>query len=240
MNRNARRPLLLLVAGAVAPVFGLTACASASSTVPADAYVAIPAAAQTLTLSLNYGGNADGRKPPAPVTVTSPAKVSEVARLVAGQPPQQPAGAISCPASDGKSLKERPVIPNPAATPRRDFVVLAASVASVLGALRAAPAGVGSPRGIPVDEATVGALEQVMASYRAMYQSVGSRILLEPVCGALGLLAGIAPSAGRHRNAVVSLIGQAASLAAGMLLLDQGDYPAASRYEPAPEVAGCG
>ena len=71
---------------------------------PADAYVAIPAAAQTLTLSLNYGGNADGRKPPAPVTVTSPAKVSEVARLVAGQPPQQPPGPISCPASDGKSL----------------------------------------------------------------------------------------------------------------------------------------
>ncbi len=122
------------------------------------------------------------------------------------------------------------MIPDPVAAPRRDFVVLAASVASVLGALRAAPAGVGSPRGIPVDEATVGALEQVMASYRAMYQSVGSRILLEPVCGALGLLAGIAPSAGRHRDAVVSLIGQAASLAAGMLLLDQGDYPAASRY----------
>ena len=104
MNRNARRPLLLLVAGAVAPVFGLTACASASSTAPADAHVAIPAAAQTLTLSLNYGGNADGRKPPAPVTVTSPAKVSEVARLVAGQPPQQPPGPISCPASDGKAL----------------------------------------------------------------------------------------------------------------------------------------
>jgi hypothetical protein len=102
MTRNARRPLLLLT-GAVAPVFVLTACASASSTAPANARVAIPAAAQTVTLSLNYGGNADGRKPPAPVTVTSSAKVSEIAGLVAGQP-QDPPGMISCPASDGKAL----------------------------------------------------------------------------------------------------------------------------------------
>ena len=102
MTRNARRPLLLLT-GAVAPVFVLTACASASSTTQTDAHVAIPAAAQTVTLSLNYGGNADGRKPPAPVMVTSSAKVSEVAGLVAGQPPQPP-GIINCPASDGKAL----------------------------------------------------------------------------------------------------------------------------------------
>jgi hypothetical protein len=53
---------------------------------------------------MNYGGNADGRKPPAPVTVTNSAKVSEVAGLVAGQPPRQPSGVISCPASDGKAL----------------------------------------------------------------------------------------------------------------------------------------
>ena len=103
MTRNARRPLLLLT-GAVAPVFVLTACASASTTAPAGAHAANLAAAQTVTLSLNYGANADGRKPPAPVTVTSPAKVSEVAGLVAGQPPQHPSGMISCPASDGKAL----------------------------------------------------------------------------------------------------------------------------------------
>jgi hypothetical protein len=105
VTRNARRPLLLLLlTGAVAPVLGLTACASASSTAPVDAHLAIPAAAQTVTLSLNYGGNADGPKPPTPVTVTSPAKVSEVAGLVAGQPPRQPPGVIDCPASDGKAL----------------------------------------------------------------------------------------------------------------------------------------
>ena len=115
MTRNARRPLLLLLTGAVVSAFVLTACASASSTAPAaasgsssrpsvDAHVAIPASAQTVTLSLNYGGNADGRQPPAPVTVTSSAKVSEVAGLVGSQPPQQPSGMINCPASDGKAL----------------------------------------------------------------------------------------------------------------------------------------
>jgi hypothetical protein len=116
MTGNARRPLLLLT-GAIAPVLVLTACASASTApaVPAaprgfssapsaGAHGTIPAAAQTVTLSMNYGGNADGRKPPAPVTVTSSAKVSEVAGLVAGQPPRQPSGVISCPASDGKAL----------------------------------------------------------------------------------------------------------------------------------------
>ena len=102
MTRNARRPLLLF-AGAVALVFGLAACASASSTAPAVARVVIPAAAQTVTLSLNYGGTAGDRKPPAPVTVTSSAKVREVAALVADQPPAPP-GPTSCPAEDGRAL----------------------------------------------------------------------------------------------------------------------------------------
>jgi hypothetical protein len=102
MTRNARRPLLLLT-GAVASVFGLTACASASSTAPAVARVAIPAAARTVTLSLNYGGNAGDRKPPAPVTVTSSAKVSQVAALVADQPPGS-TGPTSCPADDLAAL----------------------------------------------------------------------------------------------------------------------------------------
>lgn len=102
MTRNARRPLLLLAA-AVVPALGLAACASASSTAPAVAHVVIPAAAHTVTLSLNYGGNADGRKPPAPVTVTSSAKVREVAALVADQPPAPP-GPTSCPAEDGRAL----------------------------------------------------------------------------------------------------------------------------------------
>jgi hypothetical protein len=107
MTRTARRPLLLL-AGAVAPVFGLAACASAPSTAPSTAppvpRVAIPAAARLVTLSLSVGWNADGRKPPAPVTVSDPAKVREAARLVAGQPPVPP-GPNSCPAGDGAALR---------------------------------------------------------------------------------------------------------------------------------------
>jgi hypothetical protein len=71
--------------------------------VAADAHVSIPAA-QTVTFSLDYGGNADGRKPPAPVTVTGSAKVSKVAGLVAGQP-SAPSGMIACPVIEGKALK---------------------------------------------------------------------------------------------------------------------------------------
>jgi hypothetical protein len=111
----------LLLAGAVAPALALMACASASAppagpvapasrTSPASPRPAlasaagvIPGAARQVTLSMNYGSNADGRKPPAPVTVTSPARVGEVAGLVAGQPPWPP-GAYSCPMSDGMAL----------------------------------------------------------------------------------------------------------------------------------------
>ncbi|HEY1821764.1 MAG TPA: hypothetical protein VGG83_17725 [Trebonia sp.] len=97
-----RRPLLLLLTGAVAPLFTLAACSSASSTAPPAARVTIPPAARTVTLSLKYG-NYRARKPPAPVTVTSPAKVRKVAELVADQPPG-PTGTTSCPADDGAAL----------------------------------------------------------------------------------------------------------------------------------------
>jgi hypothetical protein len=108
----------LLLAGAVAPALALMACASASAPpagpvspasptsprpAPAAAAGMIPGAARQVTLSMNYGSNADGRKPPAPVTVTSSARVGEVAGLVAGQPPWPP-GAYSCPMSDGMAL----------------------------------------------------------------------------------------------------------------------------------------
>jgi hypothetical protein len=109
----------LLLAGAVAPALTLMACASAppaapvtpatsvSPASPASPALAaarvIPAAARQVTLSLNYGSNAHGRKPPAPATVTSSARAGEVAGLVAGQPPWPP-GAYSCPMSDGMAL----------------------------------------------------------------------------------------------------------------------------------------
>ena len=63
----------------------------------------MPDAAKQVTLSLSYGANARGRKPPAPVTITAPAKVSEAAGLVARQPPFPP-GTYNCPPGDGMAL----------------------------------------------------------------------------------------------------------------------------------------
>ena len=69
-----------------------------------------------------------------------------------------------------------------------------------------------------------------MRGYRQIYQSAPSLALLDPVCGALNLLADVAPKSGRQRGQIVSLIGQASSLAATMLMLDKGDCKSASRY----------
>ena len=125
MTRYARRAVLLL-AGAVALAFALMACASGASSpqgIPggtprasapgmtqtspqpalAGTVAVIPGAARQVTLSMNYGMNADGRKPPAPLTITDPVKVSEAAGLVAGQPPWPP-GTYSCPFADGMAF----------------------------------------------------------------------------------------------------------------------------------------
>jgi hypothetical protein len=69
----------------------------------AGAVAVIPGAARQVTLSMNYGANADGRKPPAPVTVTDSVKVSGVAWLVDHLPPWPP-GTYSCPPSNGMAL----------------------------------------------------------------------------------------------------------------------------------------
>jgi hypothetical protein len=63
----------------------------------------VPAAAAVVTASMNYGMNADGRKPPAPVTITDPATVAKVAALINGQPPFPP-GTYSCPMDDGMAF----------------------------------------------------------------------------------------------------------------------------------------
>jgi hypothetical protein len=113
MARGARRSVTLLLAGAVAPALALAACAGAPPAGPgaqaspqpalAGAVAVIPSAAGQVTLSMNYGMNADGRKPPAPVTITGAVKVSKVARLVTGQPPWPP-GTYSCAFADGMAL----------------------------------------------------------------------------------------------------------------------------------------
>ncbi|MGH3295197.1 MAG: hypothetical protein ACRDP7_25710 [Trebonia sp.] len=68
---------------------------------PAGAVV--PAAARAVTLSMNYGGNADGRKPPAPVTITDPVTVGDLAALVDHVPPL-PSGSYNCPFADGMAF----------------------------------------------------------------------------------------------------------------------------------------
>jgi tetratricopeptide (TPR) repeat protein len=116
--------------------------------------------------------------------------------------------------------------------PRRDFVVLAMTVTSLLDMLRSASPDLPEriERGAQVDAETAAGLESVMGGYRQIYQSAPSLALLDPVCGALSLLTEVAPKSGRHRNLIVSLIGQASSLAATMLMLDQGDYNSATSY----------
>jgi hypothetical protein len=68
---------------------------------PAGAMV--PAAARVVTLSINYGGNANGRKPPGPVTISDPATVGKVAALVDHVPPL-PSGTYNCPFADGMAF----------------------------------------------------------------------------------------------------------------------------------------
>jgi hypothetical protein len=109
MTSSARRSVPLLLAGAVGAALALTACTSAGPAAPTSPRpalaptVAIPGAARQVTLSMKYGANANGRKPPSPVTVTDSAKVGEVAWLVDHLPPWPP-GTYNCPPGDGTAL----------------------------------------------------------------------------------------------------------------------------------------
>jgi transcriptional regulator with XRE-family HTH domain len=116
--------------------------------------------------------------------------------------------------------------------PRRDFVLLASAVTSLLDVLRGVSPDLPEriTHGSRVDSEAAAGLESVMLGYRQIYQSVGATSLLDPVCGTLRLLTELTPGAGAYRGLIVSLIGQAGSLAATMLMLDQGDFIAASRY----------
>jgi hypothetical protein len=115
---------------------------------------------------------------------------------------------------------------------RRKFVLLAVSAMSLLDVMRSYSPDLPErvAHGTRVDSETAAGLENVMLGYRQIYQSAGAAALLDPVCGTLSLLTELAPGAGLYRDQIVSLIGQAGSLAATMLMLDQGDYAAAPRY----------
>ncbi len=113
MTGSARRSVPLLLAVVLTPALAVAACASAGPARPvsltspppalAGAGAGIPNAARQLTLSMNYGANTHGRKPPAPVTIADPAKIGGVAGLVADLPPWPP-GTYHCPDSDGVAL----------------------------------------------------------------------------------------------------------------------------------------
>ena len=113
MTGGVRRSVPLLLAGAAAALT-VTACAKSAPVVPlartspqpalAGARWAIPNAARQVTLSLNYGRNADGRRPPAPVTISDPARVGGLVGLVTRLPPWPP-GTYNCPPGDGMALQ---------------------------------------------------------------------------------------------------------------------------------------
>lgn len=112
---------------------------------------------------------------------------------------------------------------------RHDFLRAGAalSLLDMLGGYAGRPA---LGPGVRVDGEMAAGLDNIVLGYRQVYRSAGAASLLAPVCDTLGLLTELASSAGSYRDRIVSLIGQAASLAGVILMLDQGDPAAASRY----------
>lgn len=112
---------------------------------------------------------------------------------------------------------------------RHDFLVLAATSASLLDMLGTRPVPAAGSR-TRVDKEAAEGLAQVLLGYRKVYRSAGPAALLGPVCGTLSLLGEMAPVAGLHSDVIVSLIGEAGSLAGVILMLDQREFAAAARY----------
>ena len=108
-------------------------------------------------------------------------------------------------------------------------LLLAATACSLLDMLGTRPAAAATGHGRVDAEAAEG-LSHVVLGYRKIYRSVGAASLLEPVCGTLSLLTDLAPAAGFYSDIIVSLIGQAGSLAGVILMLDQREFTTAARY----------
>jgi transcriptional regulator with XRE-family HTH domain len=119
---------------------------------------------------------------------------------------------------------------------RQDFLLIAGAAAAALDVLRDHSLSVPSGRLKTVratgrvDAETVDGLEHLMLGYRQVYRSAGAALLLGPVCGTLNLLTELAPGAGPHRDRMISLIGQAGTLAGAILMLDLADFATARRY----------
>jgi transcriptional regulator with XRE-family HTH domain len=119
---------------------------------------------------------------------------------------------------------------------RQDFLLIAGAAVAALDLLRDhSLAGLSGRLETAqavgrVDAETVDGLEHLMLGYRQVYRSAGAALLLGPVCGTLNLLTDLAPGAGSHRDRLVSLIGQAGTLAGVILMLDMADFATARRY----------
>lgn len=81
-----------------------------------------------------------------------------------------------------------------------------------------------------VDAETCEGLANIMLGYRQVYRSASAASLLSPVYGTLQLFTELAPGSGRHRDTMVSLIGQASALAGAIFMFDLDDFAAAKHY----------
>lgn len=131
----------------------------------------------------------------------------------------------------GISAAELAAGPDPAPKPvisRHDFLraAAAASLLDVLAGYTLRPV----PAPARVDAEMAAGLGNIVLGYRQVYRSAGAAALLEPAVSTLGLLTELVPAAGRHQDRLVSLIGQCASLAGVILMLDRDDLAAARPY----------
>lgn len=111
----------------------------------------------------------------------------------------------------------------------RHGLLRAAAATSLLDVLASRP-GRPVPAALRVDSEMAVGLGNIVLGYRQVYRSAGAAALLGPAVETLGLLTELAPAAGRHQDQIVSLIGQSASLAGVILMLDDGDPAAARSY----------
>jgi hypothetical protein len=112
---------------------------------------------------------------------------------------------------------------------RHDFLRAAAalSLLDVLAGYTGRPAPAPGAR---VDGEMAAGMGNIVPGYRQVYRSAGAASLLGPAVETLGLLTELASSAGAYRNRIISLIGQSASLAGVILMLDERNPAAARRY----------
>lgn len=114
---------------------------------------------------------------------------------------------------------------------RREFLALTGAAVAALNTLRSqSPSAIARSETWRMDAETYEGLANLMLGYRQVYRSASAVSLLAPACGTLNLLTELAPDSGRYRDPIVSLIGQAATLASAILIFDTRDFASAKDY----------